>query len=446
MKRILEEEVVFPITIPDEVLVVVFHEAFRRFETHPMDYRLLNQMRTVSNGTNNVVEGLMRSAREIPYIIEALVEKPKHLWKKHPNLEIISHWHRFSEHLTGFKNLRFFTYTGGESTDLTKYPIHTESIHTIVISNDSICRVPNLSVLVNMVKTITTLKLSYGTPIGKSVLKMFTNLTSLTMDYNDNCSDDVIQHLTGLISLSVKGTPPLTNNAFIYASKLRDLDITSNSMVTDRALLHLSGLVNLTTNSIITNDGLSRLTNLEKLSIPTYSTLNSALRLLTNLRTLQFFHDLSDADLSPLSDSLTSLDLSYVSSLVTNDSLTRLTNLKILTLQNHSFVRPSGFITSEGLSKMTGLTKLRLRGNREVRDEWITSLTNLTELDIFNTGITDASLTRLSNLRHILLPIDISSIDIDELSKLHKLTDITLSSYSDYGPKSFPPHIYVHQR
>ena len=94
---------------------------------------------------------------------------------------------------------------------------------------------------------------------------------------------------------------------------------------------------------------------------------------------------------------------------------------------------------------MTGLTKLRLRGNREVRDEWITNLRGLTELDIVDTQITDSSLTLLSNLRHILLPVDLSSINIDQLSKLHRLTDITLNCFSDWGlAKRFPPHIYVY--
>ncbi len=126
----------------------------------------------------------------------------------------------------------------------------------------------------------------------------------------------------------------------------------------------------------------------------------------------------TNADLLVLSRSLTQLDLSW-DNIVTDDTLSQLTNLRSLNLSNNRKITGAGVVSLTNLTKLDVgfpnaltdsdfqfplLTTLKIHCNKKLTDAVCAACPNLTDLDVYsNKCITDAGLAHLPNLTRLSL-------------------------------------------
>lgn len=236
--------------------------------------------------------------------------------------------------------------------------------------------------------------------------------------------DTILSQLTNLTRLSLPpsyslGSNEITDQGLSPLSHLTRLTIKYNQRFTDNSVSRLTQLRRLTLGGIneegntkkITDEGLSHLINLTALHYwewedadhETYITDNS-LSYLANLTCLKLggARHITEKSLYTLSN-LTHLKLRRDKQSISKNSITRLTTLKRLALQecNHdneglapltgitrlSLVDMSASIgndgiSNDGISSLTNLVSLRLLGTREVKLQCVGGLTNLTKLVI----------------------------------------------------------------
>jgi hypothetical protein len=215
-------------------------------------------------------------------------------------------------------------------------------------------------------------------------LKMCVNLTSLDLTSNSSISDTGVRALTKLTTLNLGGGQfsymrgfdlHVSNVSLKKLRSLTSLNLSNNQRITDSALLYLPNLVELdiSYSSLITNRGLCVLTHLKTLSLRGNATV-------------------SDEGLVPLVN-LTSLDLNS-NQVITDNALMKLTNLLSLVLEGSVFSRP--VISDYGLQRCTQLTSLVISGNSSITSDGVSSLRNLTYINVgWGTLVSDNTLARM---------------------------------------------------
>lgn len=333
---------------------------------------------------------------------------------------------------------------------------------------------------------LTSLTLSVDSEYLDDSLGRLVRLTQLHLEGNNgNITCGSISLLTDLISLKLSNDQSDIYRAFVYLSKLRSLYVrrgtTTNEAVSnltqlthlhlsgwqfnDNAISTLTGLTDLEfayTN--ITDGGVSRLTNLEKLRViasdivrlrdlPKLKTLhirspeaspftaNAAIGILTQLRELALLGDglYSDEAIIQLIG-LTRLLLG--GPYFTNDGISNLTNLEILDLHNthinvfHTLPKLSRLsifdkderISNESISATTQLKELVLICGA-FDDRAISSLTNLTSLNIERCPITAQGVSVLTNLQDLYIDsVRFTKSNKPNLPMLRRFRDATSPS------------------
>lgn len=280
--------------------------------------------------------------------------------------------------------------------------------------------------------------------ISAESFKYLPNLTSLNLEQcPDHVPLDCIPYLSNLTSLHI--SPVMTDDELKLFTSLRRLkclnhEITNDgistltnltSLVTDEATADLNEgimkLVNLKSldlydTAVISYDTLSKLTQLETLRVYFEIVNYQSLQTLTNLTHLDLGQNPFPHELIEKLSSLTELSLRRNSKVTAEDimassSITRL-NLDIV-------VSGESLINNENLSKLTQLKSLSLRKNLLLNNEGLKNLFNLRSLNICssNSLITEEGLMNLTNLTHLNIEHN-SNIDHTKLSHLGNLEKI----------------------
>lgn len=233
-------------------------------------------------------------------------------------------------------------------------------------------------------------------------VSMFTNLSELSLRDTRVRPYKALSRLTSLTLLDLSNCEAVTNSILCHFTGLQYLSLCSNRIIVDDTLTGLTQLrgLQLQSNGLITDNSVRMLTNLRNLNLSRNpSVTGQALLALTKLEELHLcgFCLPLDNHLWPVCDSLTCLYMDHNVS-ITDASLSRMTNLRVLSLGGHTN------ITDAGLSGLTNLHTLTLSENRGASDESLTHLVQLTDLDLsFNERITNASVRRLTRLKRLTL-------------------------------------------
>jgi internalin A len=281
--------------------------------------------------------------------------------------------------------------------------------------------------------------------ISNDGIKGLVNLTDLHLGCQRKISDASISCLVNLTSLHVGGNG-LISEGLTTLPKLTSLNLSHNLVVTDEILMKLSSLtdLNLNMNFLISDMGLQALTNLKCLHLNmNHSTcdkkagriLNAGLLALTNLRKLELGDnsDITDGVISRLTflnaldlrfnyyiseaavRGLTSLTELYLGQSLIGSCVSGLTNLTLLCLEENDQVK------DDHLSTLTTLRNLNLYGNGFISDACVKQLTSLTQLNVSYTNITDDGISTLTKLASLVAEgISLSS---ETLQCLLNLTD-----------------------
>jgi Leucine-rich repeat (LRR) protein len=243
--------------------------------------------------------------------------------------------------------------------------------------------------------------------VSSHELKRFTNLVSLDLRRNDVIIGPHIRGMTRLTTLYLGRNEIIDTPSLLSLTNITKLDLRNNMRFGDNVLRALSKIVwldisrsCLNTTELITNRGISILTNLTFLDISGGggNIYDSGIVLLTNLTTLQLngrCNKITDNAIKHLTN-LTELGL-YNNNAISGNSFHSLTKLKKLCLV-YSNVDMSNVCIVTGLEslditscpqaedihirEMIGLKKLIIRGETFVTCNSLTALTNLKILDI----------------------------------------------------------------
>ena len=203
---------------------------------------------------------------------------------------------------------------------------------------------------------LTSLDLTNNTTITDYGISTLTNLTDLSLYDEHAITDQCVSKLTKLQSLSMFGSTTITDDGIKNLTNLRTLCLRSNFEITDRGIEKLNKLtyLNIVDQRKITDVGLQHLTKLETLRIgvnPIPIT-DDAIMKLVNLTTLDADNTIiTDRGLSTLTN-LTSLRF-YNNNFITNAGLVHLVHL------NDIWYDPCHSpVTREGLALLPKLTTL----------------------------------------------------------------------------------------
>lgn len=270
---------------------------------------------------------------------------------------------------------------------------------------------------------------------GKINKVPYLDVSNIDMLYYDDLSQmtsDEIRRFTNLEYLWLCDNEiNVTDETLLSLTNLTDLDLTNNTIITDNAV---SKLINLTCLNIygsnITNVGISSLHRLKALHIDKERTISSVdIQNLTNLQQL----GRNKIEKMAVSEIIESFDEKI-------EEKTRLGNLFELKLMNNDLIKMkllkklklhrNANITDEALSTATTLKTLILRDNAHISNKGIYTLINLQYLDITkNKVITDDALKKLVNLKTLLMRKNhtITNKGVRGLTELHRL------NFTDYG-------------
>lgn len=313
-------------------------------------------------------------------------------------------------------------------------------------NENQITDISALSGLTNLVE----LNLGGNSISNLNALKGLINLKKLSLNYNNfNLSNDIgnlsnidaLSRLTNLVELDLGGNQISDISALKGLSNLKILSLSDTNITDISALSGLTNLVELDLcgsqyanrnfNSISSLSPLSGLTNLVKLRLGGQQISDiSALKGLTNLKTLSLFYNDKISDITPLSGltNLTSIDLNLCENLSNLSPLSGLTNLTNLTLTRN------GSVDANALKGLTNLKTLDLFGSPVMNLSALSGLTNLTDLNLGG-GIADISvLKNLTNLQKLTLSVNVN--DLSPLSGLANLTELNLvnTKINDIAP------------
>lgn len=289
--------------------------------------------------------------------------------------------------------------------------------------------------------SLTTIDLANNHSVTLDAFKNLSNLTSLKLNGSlvfDATTNQPIEYLINLKKLFVSH---LSTISFQDISKLTNLEYLSlnNNTITNQEICRLTNLKSLCllTNTLaINDDGISTLTNLTSLSLFENRIISDeGIRGLTNLSKLGIrMHEKISFDTIYGLPYLTSLiinvrHLSQNHALSDHEMFTTLTNLKSLNIS-----RDRNF-SNFTISKMTNLTSLDCSNSRQISNEVIRSLTNLKKLVMNNTdSIRDEGIENLTNLTTLSM-IDNFKISNNGVRRLTKLKTLYFGSSFSGMPK-----------
>jgi Leucine-rich repeat (LRR) protein len=179
--------------------------------------------------------------------------------------------------------------------------------------------------------------------------------------------------LTQIRHLNIKDSDIIEDDQLVNFVNLKWLNMQENRLITNLSLQHLTKLETLyLENNNITNDAISKLTNLDRLEMINQPNITQSL---VNLPHLRYF-DCNGTDVNDtIIKQLTGLkELTVWDQDVTGEGLLTLTNLKKLSLEDNDHVK------GEFVSQMTWLKKIDLRRNRLIDYQHIRPLTELKEI------------------------------------------------------------------
>lgn len=231
------------------------------------------------------------------------------------------------------------------------------------------------------------------------VLSRFTHITSLKVNVGlpDSCGTFLQTslhqrtNLTSLIVPDVLHMDRLTSQAVIFDSglmkltNLTELDVYDYSYLSNASITRLSNLTKLRLFEGRTNlnfNGLQKLTNLTHLEIKYPNIPCTGLSHLTNLTTLKLrracqYFSIDDQELIQLK---------------------KLSNFAIGDVTSKDVMRWGERLTNKGLQRMSNLTTLEVLNRGEISNRGVQSLTNLVQLRLGNSKISDEGLSRMRKL------------------------------------------------
>ncbi len=238
------------------------------------------------------------------------------------------------------------------------------------------------------------------------IINRFTSVRSL--EFNRTSIPGVSEHLSLMANLEklIIGCDQITDASISSLVNLTYLEVNTpyvynitNSSVSQFKKLKCLKL----SSSSIDDTALRELTNLQVLRASEVVT-NESISVLTNLQELVLYDNKNVTDDSvKLLTNLTTLDISG-NFILTDDSVSQLTKLEQLSLvwYKHRHAQTSPQITDTGLIQLKNLTYLDLTRNKIITHISLRELTNLIGLRLFlNNGITDESLSCLVNLQDL---------------------------------------------
>jgi len=251
---------------------------------------------------------------------------------------------------------------------------------------------PNAMKYLIKLTNIESLYISQFTPID--YIKNFSKLKHLKLNYNNNFNNDDILHFT----------------------LLEDLNLYSNRLIGDKSIKCLTNLkhLNLGLNYKIKNS-LNSLTNLKSLKLNSNNQIyDEDIKSLTNLKKL-YLGD-NDNITNNSVENFTKLKSLYLNYNITDDCLSKLTNIYFLCLP----MKKNEYITNKSIQYLTNLKFLNLNGNYKISNKGITNLINLITLGLgMNNRVNYDGIKKLYLLKNLGLTIysRFSENDINELEK-----------------------------
>lgn len=232
---------------------------------------------------------------------------------------------------------------------------------------------------------------------NENLKKIQKTLTSLRLDCNDTITNEGLSRLTNLTSLILGGNSIITNDGLSGLTKLTSLSLGYNKT--------------------ITNEGISKLTNLKSLNLKQNKKITdeglSNLRVLTRLN-LNYNNNITDEGLLKNRDTLKSLNLTYNNN-ITDECVQRLSYLRCLNLYGNEKITNYGILSKDlifldlwgnfmitDIRTLTSLEYLNLGSNQMIENGDLLYLKNTFEnlkyLNLsYNTKITDPELLALKS-------------------------------------------------
>ena len=284
----------------------------------------------------------------------------------------------------------------------------------------------------NLFDTVTMLGEPISSEITDAMLFLFRNVKKLYLRGGCQITEDGLSRMTGLELLEINHDRFMCDCGAITKYKCSTIQALTNlrsltlveTMMDNECLITLTNLaeLNLHDEENIDDVGLAHLSSLKKLDInECHSIRGSAFINMTQLESLSVSCcDYFSVDYLPIiSKSLTTLD--YVD--VHDDLVIRqMTALKKLLLNGNM-----GGVTDEGLSRLTNLTSLNLSDNEFITGRALSSMRQLVKIDLTNNTLITAEALRPSRESIEVLVLSGSSImPIASLSFFPKLRKIRI--------------------
>lgn len=272
------------------------------------------------------------------------------------------------------------------------------------------------------------------------ILRRFTQLETLSLTLNRSICNRDLTRLTALTNLDLEFNTIISNQGLKGLTALRELSLSRNYRITEEALLPLVDTLealDLCRNAQITDNCLSRLTNLTWLSLAGNNTVtDQALTCLQRLHTLDLDNNetITELALTRLKN-LTSLYLDMTPRCGIHTCLPRLTGLIRLSWGTPSEYAPlflrclpnlralhlycAPLVTGDHLSHLVGLEDLRVSTQITISDHHIRCLTNLRALRLNdNETITIDGIRALPNLTQLRLGHN-SCVTVDLMASMN---------------------------
>ena len=279
-------------------------------------------------------------------------------------------------------------------------------------------------------KNLTRLDLC-DSKVTNSDISILTNLKILVSNGNPHITTDVLTSLIGITDLEMDNQAKerycLTNYTISSLESLRIIKDTNYSP--EIKISHFINLRQLILVAVNDFQGIEKLTKLETLVIKQPMHCMMGLSQLTNLKCLMFenmmhqnriydYHDIMGTTLT----SLTQLHLDSI--IIGNDTLSRMTKLKILRLNNN------GQLLDTSISQLTNLQSLHLTSSSPLSFTTLLRLQSLTSLNNSQIDFVETSITRLTSLRNLYFSMT-KNFDMDLLLNLPYLDIVSLASTLD---------------